>query len=203
MRIPKLANRSLVLTALATLLLVLPACSVNVKKNADDTDKKVDISTPVGAIHVSEAADIKNIGLAVYPGARLKEKEDAPGEDKSANVNIATAFFGLKVVAQEFESDAPPEKIVSFYSNELKKYGRVLQCRSSWKSANDVDVEMGDNKSGKRSNELTCQSDSDGKTTELKAGTKDNQHLVAIAPEGKGSKFALVFVQVRGKEGTI
>jgi hypothetical protein len=37
----------------------------------------------------------------------------------------------------------------------------------------------------------------------LKVGTKENQHLVAIQPQGKGSKFALVFVQVRDREGTI
>jgi hypothetical protein len=201
-------NHKFVFAPLAVLLLALPACSVNVKKNNENQgDKKVDISTPVGAIHVSKEADVKNIGLAVYPGARPKEKEDAEGEEKSANVNIATSFFGLKVVAQEFQSNDPPDKIVTFYSKELKKYGHVLQCRSSWKKANDYDIDIDDkddnDKSEKSSNQLTCENDSSGNATELKVGTKDNQHLVAVQSEGKGSKFALVFVQVRGKEGTI
>jgi hypothetical protein len=201
-------NHKFVFAPLAVLLLALPACSVNVKKNNETQgDKKVDISTPVGAIHVSKEADVKNIGLAVYPGARPKEKEDAEGEEKSANVNIATSFFGLKVVAQEFQSNDPPDKIVTFYSKELKKYGHVLQCRSSWKKANDYDIDIDDkddnDKSEKSSNQLTCENDSSGNATELKVGTKDNQHLVAVQSEGKGSKFALVFVQVRGKEGTI
>jgi hypothetical protein len=201
-------NHKFVFAPLAVLLLALPACSVNVKKNNENQgDKKVDISTPVGAIHVSKEADVKNIGLAVYPGARPKEKEDAEGEEKSANVNIATSFFGLKVVAQEFQSDDPPDKIVTFYSKELMKYGHVLQCRSSWKKANDYDIDIDDkddnDKSEKSSNQLTCENDSGGNATELKVGTKDNQHLVAVQSEGKGSKFALVFVQVRGKEGTI
>jgi len=34
----------------------------------------------------------------------------------------------------------------------------------------------------------------------LKVGTKDNQHVVSISPQdkGKGTDFALVFVQARG-----
>jgi hypothetical protein len=38
---------------------------------------------------------------------------------------------------------------------------------------------------------------------ELKVGTEENQHLVAIEPKGKGSKFALVYVRVRDKDTTI
>ena len=202
MRILKLTNRSLIPTALVTLLLVLPSCSVNVKKNADESEKKVDISTPVGAIHVGENADLKSIGLSVYPGSRPKKKEH-DGDEKGANVNISTGFFGLKVVAQEFESDDAPEKVIPYYSKELRKYGKVIQCHKPWQDAPDVNIETDKDKSDKESQELTCDSGDKGNATELKAGTKDNQHLVAVAPEGKGSKFALVFVQVRGKEGTI
>jgi len=38
---------------------------------------------------------------------------------------------------------------------------------------------------------------------ELKVGTEDNQHIVAVEPQGKGSSFALVYVQTHGKEGMI
>jgi len=34
-------------------------------------------------------------------------------------------------------------------------------------------------------------------------GNEENQHIVSIKPEGKGSQFALVHVQVRGKDTTI
>jgi hypothetical protein len=37
----------------------------------------------------------------------------------------------------------------------------------------------------------------------LKAGTEDNQHIVSVDPEGKGSDFAIVWVRVRGKQGDI
>ncbi|MGC1964440.1 MAG: hypothetical protein WA423_13150, partial [Candidatus Sulfotelmatobacter sp.] len=81
-------------------LLILPACSVNVKKEADGQDKQVDIHTLLGGVHVSNEADAADVGLPVYPGAKLKEK-DSDGGDKSANVNISGFGYGLKVVALE------------------------------------------------------------------------------------------------------
>src|SRR5580692_12390695 len=84
--------------------LLLPGCSVNVKKEKNGEDKRVDISTPVGGIHVSKDASAGDVGLAVYPGARLKPR-DSGGDDKSANVDISGFGFGLKVVALEYESD--------------------------------------------------------------------------------------------------
>jgi hypothetical protein len=174
----------------------LLGCSINVKKNGEDAEKKVDINTPIGGIHVSKQADPRDIGLDVYPGAKPVEKEEN-GEEKSANVNISTGFFGLKVVAQEYQSDATPDKLIDYYTRELKKYGNVLQCHGSWKDGHArVDH------SGDKSKQLKCD-ESSGDATELKVGTEDNQHIVSIASQGKGSKFALVLVQIRGKEDTI
>lgn len=178
------------------LMFALLGCSVNVKKNGKDAEKKVDIETPIGGIHVNKQADPRAIGLDIYPGSKLVEKE-ADGEDKSANVNISTGFFGLKVVAQEYRSDATPDKLIDYYSRELKKYGNVLQCHGPWKGEHASVSHHSDN-----SKQLKCDGSS-GEATELKVGTEDNQHIVSIAPEGKGSKFALVLVQIRGKEGTI
>jgi hypothetical protein len=195
------ANKLAVLLALGGLVLFC-ACHVNVHKNEDQSDKKVDIDTPIGGIHVSEAPDVRNIGLPIYPGARPIQKEEK-GEDKSANVNISTSFFGLKVAAQEFESSDPTDKLISFYNEALKKYGSVLTCHGAWHGGGDVNVQMHKDKPNKNSKPLTCDNDSGGSTTELKVGKEDNQHLVEIEAQGKGSKFALVHVEVHGGEGTI
>ena len=130
--------------------LLLPACSVNVKKEKNGDDKQVDISTPVGGIHVSKGADVADVGLAVYPGARLKKK-DSDGDDKSANVNISGFGFGLKVVALEYQSDDSPEKLVAYYKDQLKKYGNVLECHTSHLNVN-TDIKDSDHDS----HELTC-----------------------------------------------
>ena len=55
-------------------LLALPGCNVNVKKDGEGKEKKVDIETPVGGLHVTKDADVRDIGLPVYPGARRKEQ---------------------------------------------------------------------------------------------------------------------------------
>jgi hypothetical protein len=206
MRIPKppATSRRLSIAALLAALALLPACSVSVKDHGDDGNSKVDINTPVGGIHVDENADVRDTGLPVYPGARPKPRTN-DGDKKSANVNISTFGFGLKVVALEYESDDPPGKVIAYYQDQLKKYGNVLQCHSSsssFKMDDDVPV-VGGKKGYIVGGKLKCDADDGGKKVELKAGTSDNQHIVSIEPEGKGSDFAIVWVRVRGKEGDI
>lgn len=188
---------SAVVSGLVTLAaLFLPACSVNVKKEQDGQDKQVDINTPVGGIHVSKGANVADVGLPVYPGARLKQN-DSDGNDKSANVNISSFGFGLKVVALEYQSDDSPAKLVAYYKDELKKYGKVLECHTSHFDVNP-DIKDSDH----ASHELTCEGSS-GSNIELKVGTKENQHIVAVQPEGKGSSFSLVYVRTHGKDADI
>jgi hypothetical protein len=179
-------------------LCLLSACSVNVKKEQNGQDKQVDIKTLVGGIHVSKQADASDVGLAVYPGAHPKEK-GSDGDDKSANVNISGFGFGLKVVALEYASDAPPDKILAFYKNELKRYGSVLECHISGHV--NMNMKMSDKSKGD-SHDLTCD-DNSGSNIELKAGTRENQHLVAVEPDGKGSSFSLVYLRTHGKENDI
>jgi hypothetical protein len=180
------------------MLLLLPACSVNVKKEANGQDKQVDIKTLLGGVHVSKQADASDTGLTVYPGAHLKQK-DSDGSDKSANVNISGFGFGIKVVALEYESDDTPARVLSFYRDQLKKYGNVLECHTS---KGDWNINMGSHDSKDGSNELTCEG-SGGDNIELKAGRKDDQHIVAVKPEGKGSSFSLVYVRTHGKDADI
>lgn len=217
MRIPVLSTKLLPLAiAAVAALLLLPACSVNVNKDESGKDKNVDIQTPIGGFHVSEDADVRDVGLSVYPGARPKPKDDSD-EKKSANVNLSFGSFGLKVVAVEYLSDDPPDKVLAYYASELKKYGKVLQCPGTDTSA---DLHFGKSDHDSDSDELTC-GDSKGKSaevtignkakgtmsddthgtgTELKVGTKANQHIVSVKPSGKGTDFALVYVRTRGKD---
>jgi len=138
------------------------------------------------------------VGLTVYPGARVKEKS-SDGSDKTANVNISGFGFGIKVVALEYESDDAPAKVLSFYRDQLKKkYGNVLECHSSSHFNLDMNMDSHDSKS----NELTCEGDH-GSNIELKVGKKDDQHIVAVEPEGKGASFSLVYVRTHGKGADI
>lgn len=184
-------------------LLVLLGCSINVKKGSDNgEDKKVDIDTPFGGIHVNKGADVRDTGLPVYPGAHPKQKSDSDDDEKSANVDISTSAFGVKVVAVEYQSSDAPGKVIAFYKDKLKQFGSVLECHTSGKNHTYGHSSHKGN-SDSNSEQLKCEDDDNGKTIELKAGTESNQHIVSIDPEGKGSDFALVYVRLRGKEGTI
>jgi hypothetical protein len=180
--------------ATATALLMAAACSINVRKEPNGEDKQVDIKTLAGSIHVSKQADVSDIGLTVYPGARLKEKPS--GDDKSANVNVSGFGYGIKVIALEYESTDAPAKVISFYKEQMKKYGSVLECQTS--SLNVTERFHHKNES----NQLTCDGES-GSDIELKVGRKDDQHIVAIEPDGSGSSFSLVYVRTHGKEADI
>jgi hypothetical protein len=191
------------IVAMLAAAFVLSACSVNVKKEPNGEDKQVDIKTLAGGIHVSNDADVMDTGLSVYPGARVKPKNSSH-DNKSANVNISGFGYSLRVVALEYESDAEPAKILTFYKDQLKKYGDVLECHTS---NLDLDMKMGSHGSHSDSNkndsnELTCEGDH-GSNLELKVGKKNDQHIVAVKPEGKGSSFSLVYIRTHGKDAEI
>jgi len=201
MLIPKVHdNKSKWLIAVGfTVWLSLLACKVNVHDHKDGGADKVDIETPIGGIHVNEEANVRETGLTVYPGARQKQK-DKDGDSKSANVNISSSFFGVKVVALEYESDDAPDKVLAFYQDQLKNFGHVIQCHAS-KHGGGLAVHTADNADSSR--EVRCEGSDSGSVVELKVGTEGNQRLVSVEPEGKGSDFALVYILTRGKEGTI
>jgi hypothetical protein len=179
-----------------TFFLSVASVLAGVAQNAESQNKNVDVRSPIGDLHLGADADAKKIGVPLYPGARLKTHD--PNSDQ-ANLSVLTEAFGMKLVVANYVSDDDPAKIVAFYRNKLKKYGRVLECHSD-KHGGDVSVE--DDKHADK--ELKCEQES-GPVTELKVGTEENQHLVAVQPReaGKGVEFALVYVHTRGKMGDI
>src|SRR6266568_515166 len=185
--------------ALALALLKVPVLPA-LAQNSDTQNKNLDITSSVGDLHVGSDADARKAGLPLYPGAHLKADNESRNQ---ANLSVLTEAFGMKLVVANYDSDDAPAKIIDFYRDKLKKYGKVLECRSK-KHGGDVDVHD-DDKDSKGSKELKCEGDNAGPVTELKVGTEDNQRVVAIEPNDhhSGSTFALVYVHTRGKQGDI
>jgi len=184
--------------SLAAVILValLAACTIKVD-DKDKEAKKVDIQTPLANLKVDTSPASTDNGIPVYPGATLRPAEG--DNNHRANVNIGAMGFGVKVVAVEYNTPDSPEKVKAFYLDKLTKYGKVLEChgvggghdsKGDWNNMDEGDKPV------------SC-GNSHGNGWELKTGTNNNQHLVAIQPDGSGTRFGTVLVQIHGKEGTL
>jgi outer membrane lipopolysaccharide assembly protein LptE/RlpB len=167
---------------------LLTACSVSEQKQADG-NKKVEVKVPFANIKVGTDTDAHDTGLSSYPGAQPKSDDN---DKHRANVQIGGENFGVKVVAVTFVSDDPPEKVIDFYRKDLKKFGdKVLECPKGLTeshSSNDADKEIRCSDSGHTEN---------GKL-DLAVGVPSRQHVVSVKPNGKGTEFSLVYVNVKG-----
>ncbi len=191
--------RSIVAAAFA-IAMVIPTCAQSQKSDSDQ-NKHLDIQSSAGDLHLGNDADARKAGLPLYPGARLRhDKEDSD----PVNLGLLTEAFGMKLVVAKYESDDAPGKVIDYYRDRLKKYGKVLECHTS-EHGGDAHAGIDDDKDSKGPRQLKCDGDNTGPVTELKVGTEDNQHVVAIEPrDGRsGSIFALVYVYTRGKQGDI
>ena len=190
--------RSILLRTLPAILCLIAftGCSVTTHDKGNGKKDDVDIKTPFGSLSVKEgASDVKDTGLAPYPGARVA-KDDDDDRHHSANVNISSSLFGLKVVALKYQSDDPSDKVLSFYRKDMGKYGKVLDCSGGFNMNfhhRDKDADVTCNNSNG--------SDHDYKQ-ELKVGTENNQRIVAIKPRNSGSEFTLVYVRAWGGNDT-
>ncbi|MBM0106938.1 hypothetical protein JM946_19555 [Steroidobacter sp. S1-65] len=135
-------------------------------------------------VKVTDQAEVADVGLPEYPGATPYKE---PGETSSgANIGLSAGSFGFKVAALELSSSDRPEQVAAFYRKALAKYGPVLDCSTG-------------SPRSKRTGVLTCDAD-DPNSHEIvyKAGTDDNQRIVAIDPLGNGTRISLVHVDTRG-----
>jgi hypothetical protein len=181
---------------IAAAALTLPAFG----QEPDDHDKNLDVRSPIGDLHVGKDADASKVGLPLYPGARPQQDES----NDPLNLGVFTESFGLKLVVAKYRSEDSPDKILAFYRDKMKKYGKVLECRGQ---NDNSDMEVNDED---RSKPLKCEGDNTGPVRELKVGTEGNAHIVAVEPkdkddkdQAKGTTFTLVYLYKRDKKGEI
>jgi hypothetical protein len=122
----------------------------------------------------------KDIGMPIYPGAR--PHKDMGADSGAARVGLWAGGSGFKLAALKLESHDAPAQVADFYQKALAKYGKVLNCASNEKKNDSSGL-------------LTCGDDKPDKGGMLyKSGTKEKQHIVAIEPYGKGTKFTLLYI---------
>jgi hypothetical protein len=168
--------------AVATLLLTGESPGRQDDKQAKD--KKA--SGKSAGVVLSQDATAEDVGLPLYPRSqRLKE---SPDESSSVQLGLWGRSGGFKLVVLKLESVDSPAQIAAFYRTALSKYGQVLDCSKP--------PAKPDKAGSSQSNALDCEDDEPvaGGFT-LKAGTKDKQHVVGVAPKGNHSKIALIYLE--------
>lgn len=170
---------AIAMTAVLPAILLAMGCAVE-REEEDGKTTRVAISTPVGGLAARTGENTGDTGLPVYPGAQLSHDEGDNDFDR-ANVAIGTPWFGLRVIAAEYESGEAPDRILDFYRGQLKSFGDVTECRG------DVNFNHG---------RPECRSQPDSDDVQLMAGTEQNHRIVSVKPRGNGTEFALVSLQM-------
>ncbi len=171
-------------------------CHVDTHKNGNDEDVK--IATPFGGMSVktNESVVEGGVGLSVYPGATLDK--DKKHDNGAADVNMSFGSFHLGVKALSYLSNDKPEQVIAFYRKDMARYGVVILCRNNHPVGKPDRTRDG----------LACDDDNnshvhihddESKGDELKAGSKLHQHIVAVDPNGVGTKIGLVALDLPGK----
>jgi len=196
-------RKSAIVVSVASAALLFAACRIT-EHNKGETGKaeSVEIKSPFGSLKVNTDVNAKDTGFNVYPGSR-PHRESGNDKENSANVNIDSSLFGLKVVVASFESDDPPQKVYDFYKPQMNHFGATLTCKGTGSdgfgnyqgSADDFKCEHGE------ATDVMAAIAAGG--VELKAGNRNDQHIVALKSSGKGTQYAVVHVQVRKRGDSI
>jgi hypothetical protein len=186
-------NQTVVVAMMITATALMSGCRIESdKKNGNDNVK---IATPFGGMTVktNDAAVVDGLGLPVYPGAELVKKDKNNG---AADVNMSFGSFQLRVKAASYRTLDSPDQVTAFYRKALERYGDVIQCQNNKATGTPTHTAEGLTCDNEKENHISVNDDS-GKM-ELKAGSKQHQHIVGINPEGNGTKFGLVALDLPG-----
>jgi len=190
-------NRTQIATSLAVGLLLaggITGCRVHVDKDASGEEKKVQVDTPFGGVHVNtDQTTAVDLGLPAYPGAEIVKGDD---KHKSADVHLGFGEWEMRVRAVSYETADSQDKVTDFYKKAMGRFGDVIICQGNAPVGAPSTTHEGLTCSdGKQGNVHVDQGDYHlGKgDLELKAGSKRHQHIVGFeTPRDSKTRFALV-----------
>jgi hypothetical protein len=204
----KFSKMQIAATLVMSLVLAagMAGCRIQTEKGANGEDKKVQIDTPFGGIHVNtDQTTAADLGLPVYPGATAVKGD---GDHKSADVQMGFGEWQLKVKVVSYQTPDSEDKVTAFYKKALGRYGNVITCQGNAPVGTPAMTTEG----------LTCADDENnghnikidqgdyhlGKgNLELKAGSKRHQHIVGFeSPKNSQTCFSLVALDLPAEVGS-
>ncbi len=197
-------RKSLVLLAGLALAAGMAGCRIHTEKDANGGEKKVQVDTPFGGIHVNtDQTTATDLGLPVYPGAMVVKDND---KHKSADVHLGFGQWELRVRAVSYESSDSQEQVVAFYKKALGRYGDVITCQGHTAVGTPTVTREGLGCVEKKNGNVkidTGDYNFDKEGLELKAGSNRHQHILGFEnPKDGKTKFALVALDLPGDVGS-
>lgn len=183
--------RALQTIAALLALALLAGCRIT---NHSGKDNDVDFKSPFGSMHIKtdDSANTADLGLTTYPGSTAWKDDDADAKkhnNHSADINMSFGDFHLGVKAVALRSTDSQDKILAFYRKDMARYGDVIECKANVVIGTPTRTAQG----------LTCDSDkkndihiSEGDEVELRAGSEQHMHVVAVRSKEGAEKIGLI-----------
>ena len=189
-------NSIAVLAAMGLVAMLVAGCRV--EENEHGGGKDVKIVTPFGGMNVktNDKDVLGSIGLPAYPGAVAVNKDD--DNDRSADVDMNFGDYQLRVKVASFRTDDSTDKVEAFYRKGLQRFGDAIACRNNQPVGSPAATLEGLTCDNKHSGHVDVHDTSGDHQLELKAGSAHHQHIVMIDPDGGGTKFSLVALDLPG-----
>ena len=182
-------------------LLATTGCRFEHRSSDGDKNENVKFATPFGGMSVSkdEKSAQDGVGLSPYPGAVLNSTDEHGKDSGAANVNLSFGGFHLGVRALNYQSVDAPDKVMAFYRKDMAKYGTVILCHGHAPVGQPTRTQDG----------LACDSDNkknvhgidNSGEDQLKAGSRQHQHIVSVEAHNGGTKIGLVALDLPGNMG--
>jgi hypothetical protein len=173
----------------------MTGCRVHVDKDANGQDKKVEVDTPFGGVHVNtDQLSAADLGFPAYPGA-VAVKSD---EHQSADVHLGFGQWEMRVRVASYQTSDSKDKVSAFYKEALSRYGDVITCKDDYPVGTPTTTSQGltcadGEKNGKKIKVDAGDFHYNASGFELKAGSKRHQHIVGFKePQDGKTQFTLV-----------
>src|SRR5579864_3107830 len=189
-----LTKRMCALATGSLVVFLVAGCRVDTKRDGEHKD--VRIATPFGGLQVTTNPELvlQEIGLAAYPGAVHDDKGN--DHNGAADVNMNVGSFNLRVKAVSYRTSDSPDKVKEYYRDQLKRYGDVIECRNNVAVGTPTHTFEGLTCDHKEGGHISVEDHPGKNQLELKTGSQQHQRIVSIEPDGDGTKFGLVVLDL-------
>jgi hypothetical protein len=147
------------------------------------------------SLHANDRSSAAAIGLPDYPGATVKPKTNG-GDSDSADLGFQWGDSNFQLKVAKFHAHDDAARVYAFYRKALGRYGDVLECNHGHAVGSLQQTSSGLQCEDKHGGSFSLNGDKTSDDHELRAGEPHRFRIVSAKPEGNGTDFTLLYVEV-------